>query len=398
MKQVVIIGGGIIGQFIAYHLPKDRFSVTIFDDNPEVPSPSVGNCGLITPSHIVPLNQVGLIWQGLKWLGKKDAPFSIRPQTSLDFYRWIVSFVWNARKVSQQKALTVRHQLLKESWVLYEKFMEQHETNLNWKKDGLIYVANSNKGLKSIEEESGVLDEYGLENELLSRDELLDLEPQLNASAIGGGIFKVDGWLNPVKLMDELRKINAGSGVCYQQGKVGSFSCQDRIINELTCSDKRFDADEFIICNGALAARLSKNLGINLPIIPGKGYNLTTTRALHDQPSRPIYMTERKVVATPWEDGFRLGSTMEFAGFDNHLNEHRLKALRKASQEYLKTKIDNVDFTPWTGWRPMSSKGHPIIERSSKYTNLTIAVGHGMLGLSMAPATGMMVSQLLQDS
>ena len=101
------------------------------------------------------------------------------------------------------------------------------------------------------------------------------------------------------------------------------------------------------------------------------------------------------VVITPWETGFRLGSTIEFSGFDLSLNEQRLQALKNATTDYLDVELENVEFTPWAGWRPMSSNGLPMIERSTKHKNLIIATGHGMQGLSMAPATGKMVEEII---
>ena len=129
---------------------------------------------------------------------------------------------------------------------------------------------------------------------------------------------------------------------------------------------------------------LANLLGIRLNMIPGKGYNLTTNKPIVNQPKRPIVMVEKMVVATPWETGFRLGSTLEFSGFDLSLNDRRLQALRNAASDYLNIDLKDVEFTPWAGWRPMTSNSLPLIERTAKYKNLILATGHGMLGLSMA--------------
>ena len=106
-------------------------------------------------------------------------------------------------------------------------------------------------------------------------------------------------------------------------------------------------------------------------------------------------MMEKKVVATPWDSGFRLGSTMEFMGYNLELEDHRLSALKLAAKTYLKTDITGKEHSSWTGWRPMTSNDLPIIESSKKYRNLVFATGHGMLGLTMAPVTGQMVNELI---
>lgn len=397
MKKVAIIGGGIIGQFIAYYLPKDKYAITIIDDAPAMPPASVGNCGLITPSHITPLNQPGLIWQGIKWMGKKDAPFSMKPQRSTHFYRWILSFIWHSNKSSFQKATQAQHELLKRSWALFEDLIQKNDLEVNWENEGLLFAAKSEAGIRSVTAETALLKNYQLECQILSQKEMLSLEPQLLEDVKGGAIFHVDGWLNPTKMMNELKRLNTESGVTNLNAKAATFTRRGNNINQVILNEGEHTADEYIICNGASSVHLASKLGIHLPIIPGKGYNLTSSHVLTHQPTRPVYMVERKVVATPWTDGFRLGSTMEFAGYDSSLNTHRLTALKVASKEYLKTEIDKVEFTPWAGWRPMSSTGMPLIERTKKYRNLTFAVGHGMLGLSMAPATGEMVAGLIEQ-
>jgi D-amino-acid dehydrogenase len=233
---------------------------------------------------------------------------------------------------------------------------------------------------------------------MLSPEELFTLEPSIRKDIVGGAIFNVDGWLNPMKLYADIKKINQSQGVQFVSGTVLSFSNNADCIEEVKMESQGIGGDLFVLCSGARSVILAQKLGINLPMVPGKGYNLTTSKKIENQPKRPIYMCERKVVATPWSSGFRLGSTMEFAGFDLSLNEVRINALLSASREYLDVDLNREDFKPWAGWRPMSSSEVPIIEVSGKFSNLIIATGHGMLGLSMAPATGMAVKMLIENA
>ncbi len=395
MKRVAIIGGGIVGQFIAYYLSKYDYEITLIDDGPSMLPASAGNCGLITPSHIEPLNSFATLIQGLKWLGKRDAPLAIKPQLDPAFIKWFLSFIWNSRKSSVKKARNIRHQLLQTSWNLYSEYFSEENSKCGFQSKGLIYASTTASGNESLKREVDLLRSHDLSCELLTKESLLNLEPCLKTDVVGGSILHVDGWLRPDRLLTEIRSINAANGVKEIAGKVEDFIISKGNIEAAQIGKEELRANHFILAAGALSYQLGKKLDISLPMIPGKGYNLTFSSKLKDQPNYPIYMFEKKVVATPWEDGFRLGSTMEFTGFDLTLNPSRLEALRKASKDYLKTDIDQEDPVPWAGWRPMTSNSLPIIKQSEKHQNLFIATGHGMLGLSMAPATGQLVSSLV---
>lgn len=397
MEKIVIIGGGIVGQFIAYFLTKSNHEVTIIDDGPSMLPASAGNCGLITPSHIEPLNSFSTVIQGLKWLGKKDAPLSIKPQMDPAFIKWFLSFIWHSRKPSIKKSIAIRHELLQTSWKLYQEYFTTENSTCDFQSEGLVYAANSNPGFDSLRREVDLLKNNNLACDLLSKEELLSKEPSLRDTMVGGSIFYVDGWLRPDRLLEEIRGINASNGVKMIKGKAEGFILDKYKIAGVRTESADISAGKFVLAAGALSYHLAKKLGILLPMIPGKGYNLTYDSKLPDQPKFPIYMVEKKVVATPWNNGFRLGSTMEFTGFDLSLNQSRLEALRNASKEYLTTNIDQGEYKPWTGWRPMTSNSLPIIKQSEKYQNLILATGHGMLGLSLAPATGQLVSGILES-
>jgi D-amino-acid dehydrogenase len=134
---------------------------------------------------------------------------------------------------------------------------------------------------------------------------------------------------------------------------------------------------------------------MKLPIIPGKGYSITLPRPTNC-PTYPLIFEEHRVAVSPFRTGFRIGSTMEFAGYDATLNRDRLKLLTDAAAEYLADPGEPTAATEeWWGWRPMTASGLPVIDRSPRLGNVLVAAGHGMLGLSMAPATGKLVAELL---
>ena len=153
----------------------------------------------------------------------------------------------------------------------------------------------------------------------------------------------------------------------------------------------------FVVAAGAWTPLLNEHLGCRVPIQPGKGYSLTMPRPAVC-PKIPLIFPETRVAVTPFQSGYRLGSTMEFAGYDESIRPERLQLLKDGATAYLQEPYCEPVQEEWFGWRPMTYDSLPIIDRSPKYENVMIAAGHNMLGLSMAPATGKLVAELVEGT
>ncbi|MFT5687957.1 MAG: D-amino-acid dehydrogenase, partial [Planctomycetota bacterium] len=156
------------------------------------------------------------------------------------------------------------------------------------------------------------------------------------------------------------------------------------------------EADCVVVATGAMAPLLNKQLGCRLSVQPGKGYSITQPRP-EACPNRPVIFAEHKVAATPFEDGYRLGSTMEFTGYDPRIRPARLELLRNADAVYMREASRGSGEEAWFGWRSMTSDGLPIIDRSPRFGNVIVATGHNMLGLTLAPVTGKLVADLAAE-
>jgi D-amino-acid dehydrogenase len=172
------------------------------------------------------------------------------------------------------------------------------------------------------------------------------------------------------------------------------FRVDNRRAVAAVTSNGEVEADAFVVATGAWTPLLSKSLGCKLLIQPGKGYSVTMPIP-QGGPRIPCLFEESRVAATPWRSGFRLGGTMEFAGYDGRMNRVRLQALLRAARGYLKVKQYGRVEEEWYGWRPMTIDGLPFIDRSPRLDNVMVAVGHNMLGISMAPSTGRLVAEVL---
>jgi D-amino-acid dehydrogenase len=155
-----------------------------------------------------------------------------------------------------------------------------------------------------------------------------------------------------------------------------------------------YPAEAVIIAAGAWTPLLHRLIGVKVPIQPGKGLSITTSRPVRC-PKYPLIFEERRVAVTPFADSYRVGSTMEFAGYDTTINPHRLELLKQGAAEFLQEPLGAERREEWMGWRPMVPDGLPIIGRAPRAENLWLASGHGMLGVTLATGTAKLIAELI---
>jgi D-amino-acid dehydrogenase len=204
--------------------------------------------------------------------------------------------------------------------------------------------------------------------------------------------------LRPDRLMASWRQILETRGVQIREHvEVKGFSGAAGRARAVVCSEGELTAEAFVVATGAWTPFLNRALGCRVPIQPGKGYSITMPRPAIC-PTIPLLFEEHRVGVTPFQAGYRLGSTMEFAGYDTTIKPRRLALLRAGAEHYLRQPWSEPVHEEWYGWRPMTPDSMPVIDRSAAFANVLIAAGHNMLGISMAPATGKLIAELLGDA
>jgi D-amino-acid dehydrogenase len=285
--------------------------------------------------------------------------------------------------------------LLDSSRALYPALIAEQSLACEWETKGLLHVYRSETEL----EEHGRMDrltraEFGLGATRIGSDELSAFEPALKPGLAGGWWYPEDAHLKPDLLLDSWYQALERTGVALRPGlEVTSFVRSNGIARAVRTTAGDLEADGFVVATGSWTPRLAKDLGARVPIQPAKGYSITMARP--DRcPTRPLLFPHHGVAVTPWQSGYRLGSTLEFAGYDETLPPTRLEYLRTAARDYLLDPYTDRVEEEWFGWRPMTPDGKPIIDRSPLMQNVVMAAGHNMLGMSMAPATGKLVAEL----
>ena len=396
-SRVVIIGGGVIGAACAYYLARTGAEVTIIDRGRFGGACSHGNCGFVAPSHILPLCQPGAVWSTLKSMCHWNSAFSIRLRFDPRLWSWLLQFAMKCNRHHMLAAGHARQALLESAKTLYEQFIAGGDlTECDWHTDGLLFVHASER---SFEHYCGVDQmlqrEFGLAAVPYAGAALNELEPALKSGFGGGWLYECDAHLRPDQLMSAWRRLLTTHRVSLQENcELLSFSNQDGRATEILTSTGVMKAEQFVVATGAWSPLLAKQLQTCLPIQPGKGYSLTMPRPTLC-PKHPLIFEEHHVAITPMTAGYRIGSTMEFAGYDSRIREERLKLLINGAKHYLREPLADPIQERWQGWRPMSVDGIPMIGRVPGLENVWVATGHSMLGVSMGPSTGKLVAELI---
>lgn len=394
-EDVLILGGGVIGLSCALFLLQAGRSVRILDKGRAGGATSHGNCGTITPSHALPLALPGMIGKALKYMAQADAPFYIKPSTDLALLEWLLRFSLRCNEKDMRRAALARSQLLNASRQLLQRTIEDNALDCGFGASGVMYACKSAQRLDELAAELPLLAECGVRAEVLDPAALAAREPALLPGMAGGIHFPDDAHFRPDAYCAGLaRLVRRLGGVIEEDCEVLSLAAEGDAVRHVETALGRRSAPQIVLALAAWSPGLLKSLGLVLPVQPGKGYSITYN--LPQQiPRTPLVLTERSVCVTAWADGFRLGSTMEFSGFDATLNARRLAALERGAHEYLHEPFGEEVKERWFGWRPMTYDDLPVIGVSPKHRNLFLATGHGMLGMSMSAITGRLIAELL---
>ncbi|TAM12582.1 MAG: FAD-dependent oxidoreductase [Nevskiaceae bacterium] len=393
-SDVLVLGGGVIGLSSALELLRAGRSVRVLEKNTVGAGASHGNCGTITP-HLLPLAAPGTVAKGLRWLLKPDAPLRIAPKPDLALIRWLLAFSGHCNEREFRRAARVKTRLLLASRALLPELIAREKLDCEFVENGHL-IAFRNPALLAKEAPTVALwRELGVHVEELDGAACRALEPALNDSIVGGWHHPDEAHLRPDRYVNELaRAVRAHGGIITEHVQVTACERGGTHLQSVTTGVGRFTADTLVMALGAWTPGLGRQLGLRLPIQAGKGYSITYSRP-ENPPQLPLILEERSVCVSTWGSGYRLGSTMEFAGFDTTLNRRRLDALVRAAKEYLREPLGPGEEERWYGWRPMTPDDLPVIGRAPGIDNLVIATGHGMVGISLSAITGQLVSEIV---
>jgi len=438
-KSIVVIGAGVIGLCTAYYCARRGHRVTVIDRNfEERDGCSFGNAGMVVPSHFVPLAAPGMVTLGLKWMWNPESPFYIKPRLDWDLISWAWKFMRAANAGHVQRSAPLIRDLSFASRACFEEMAGEWATGVRpssgagiselpsasnnpsarggghvsapgdgrtpraaddfgFVKKGLVMLCKTQESLDHEAAFAKQANALGVPAEVLDAKGVVKLDTDVTMDVAGGVYFPKDCHLSPNRFMAALKQQCDALGVRFVwEAEAQGFTHHASLITDLQTSAGEFGADELVLCGGSWSPNLVSDLGLKLPMQAGKGYSLTLSKP-RELPQICSIFTEARVAVTPMGGTLRFGGTMEIAGLNEDINPVRVQGIIKSVPNYY-PKFTTEDFAgiqPWRGLRPCSPDGLPYLGRTAKFSNLTIATGHAMMGLSLGPITGKLVSEIL---
>jgi len=394
--DVLIIGGGPVGLCCAYYLLKSGRQVTIIDAKEIGKGSGSGNAGHIVPSHIIPLAAPGVVTNALKWmLDPAHSPFGMKVSLNPNYLSWLLKFALACNEANVQKNIRPLNNLGQLSAGNFARLIADEKFDCSYQAKGLLYLYKTEKAFNAARHESETINKYGIAVNLYDKSNIHQAEPAARDDVIGGVHYTGDAHLNPAMflklLSDRVREMGAEM---LDNAPVTGFESAGEKVKVVVTSLGEFEAEQIILATGALTPSITKDLKLNIPIQPGRGYSITMS-AVKQMPSHALILGERNIAVSPLDGLLRFTGRMEIGNYSSTPNPVWIQRIQGCAREYLRLD-DKLDITQtWAGLRPITPDGVPIIGRSPKHTNLIIATGHAMLGLSLATGTGQLVAELV---
>ncbi|MCG9782290.1 D-amino acid dehydrogenase [Vibrio brasiliensis] len=398
--KVVILGSGVVGLTSAWYLSQAGFEVTVIDRQARsAEETSFANAGQISYGYSSPWAAPGIPAKAIKWLFEEHAPLKIKPSLSPELIQWASQMLVNCQlekyRVNKSRMLTIANR----SRECLAELNRNYDLNYQGRTKGTLQIFRNPAQLKAVEKDIALLEESGTKYQLMDPAQCLVQEPGL-ANMQGnlvGGLYLPDDETGDCQLFcQQLQQMAEQAGVTFLfNTTVDKLNSENNQVVSVETSQGTIHADSYVIALGSYSKHLLAPLGIDIPVYPVKGYSLTLP--VIDQqhaPNSTIMDETYKVAVTRFEQRIRVAGTAELAGFDPALPDKRLATLSHVVSNLFPQGVDLAQAEYWTGFRPMTPDGTPIIGQT-KFSNLYTNTGHGTLGWTMACGSADILTRII---
>ncbi len=395
--DVLVIGGGVVGLFCAYHLRRGGASVTVVERG-SVGGPqscSYANTGFVGTQGAAPLAEPGVVAQGMRWLLNPESPFYVRLRWDAELARWL----WHFRRAcNEQDAVAgfgVLVDMKQRSLEMLRGLCASGSLAATFAARGMVIAFKTPQGFAKARRSVPQAVAHGVPLRVLGPGELRAVEPDAEFD-ICGALYNEEGaYLHvPDFVVEFARTLHCMGVEIHAQTEVVGLEVADREVRQVRTTRGDFRPREIVIAAGAWSAECARELDIGLTLQPAKGYSITV-KTPRNAPRLPALLSEGKVALAPLGDRLRFGGTLELSGMDSSVSRRRVDGILRTVHAYLPGLENTETLEIWGGLRPCTPDSLPFIARADPYRNVSVACGHGHIGIGLAPVSGKLIAQII---
>ncbi|MEV0002935.1 FAD-dependent oxidoreductase [Micromonospora sp. NPDC050980] len=395
--DVLVIGAGVVGLCCAWFLSRAGHTVTVVDRG-EVGDPaacSAGNTGFVGTQGSAPLAEPGVPAKGVRWLFSPESPFSVKPRLDGALLAWLWHFRRHCTERHARAGFETLLALKQRSLALLREICVRDELAGTLTERGMILACHTEPGYARARRSIPAATARGVPLRDLGRAELAALEPGVDF-AVAGALLNEEGAALriPAFLVGLAGALRAQGVEIVTGAEVSDFEVTGRRVRGVRTGRGDLRPAEVVIAAGVWSAACARMLGVGLTLQPAKGYTVTVP-AGPGTPTRPVLLSEGKVAVMPLGDRVRVGGTLELAGLDASVSPRRVDGILHTARRYLPALDTDRRLDVWSGLRPCTPDSLPLIGRAGGWDNVSVATGHGHIGMGLAPAGGELLAQLV---
>ncbi|MEB7938925.1 MULTISPECIES: D-amino acid dehydrogenase [Escherichia] len=397
--RVVILGSGVVGVASAWYLNQAGHEVTVIDREPGAAlETSAANAGQISPGYAAPWAAPGVPLKAIKWMFQRHAPLAVRLDGTQFQLKWMWQMLRNCdtSHYMENKGRMVR--LAEYSRDCLKALRAETNIQYEGRQGGTLQLFRTEQQYENATRDIAVLEDAGVPYKLLESSRLAEVEPALAevAHKLTGGLQLPNDETGDCQMFTQnLARMAEQAGVKFRfNTPVDQLLCDGEQIYGVKCGDEVIKADAYVMAFGSYSTAMLKDI-VDIPVYPLKGYSLTIPIAQEDgAPVSTILDETYKIAITRFDNRIRVGGMAEIVGFNTELLQPRRETLEMVVRDLYPRGGHVEQATFWTGLRPMTPDGTPIVGRT-RFKNLWLNTGHGTLGWTMACGSGQLLSDLL---
>lgn len=404
--QVCVLGAGIVGLATAYELHQRGLQVTVIDQAQPGAGASGGNGAQLSYSYVQPLADASLWPQLPQLLLSRNSPLKLRLQWDAHQWRWGLDFLRACNRATSERSTQHLLALAALSRQRFEAMLEAQQLACDFSRTGKLVLYDTPAGLAAARRQLDLQRPWGSAQEAVSAQQCVDIEPALAhyQHRIAGAIYTPSECAaDCLAVCQGLHRLLAARGVRFVLGTRVQGFARGRVrgapsVSAVRTSAGNIEAQQFVLALGSASHQAAKMLGFGLPIYPLKGYSITLDTASAPDMAPRVNVTDaaRKVVFARIGQRLRVAGMAELVGHDDRIPPERIHSLREATQALFPGCSSFTDMHPWTGMRPATPTGVPLVGRHARApANLLLNTGHGALGFTLAFGTAAQVAELL---